>query len=204
MGQVLSTIAQDITSVVDAIGKTVTDVGGAVGQLTGITQGLTAAAAPATTLTAGASGYRRSSTIMFADPQDFNTALKATITAAKNAASGTFTKKWPTDTANGVDAGVVAGYNQGGDLTNVVNQITNDFTNWALPLSAPQIQQMAKTLAIQVQAQTGLAGVSDGTFYLNPNQSLLWVVSYGMFTVNQTQQGLVYAFTAGFDSGWGA
>ena len=205
MGQVISTIAGDITSVVEAIGKTVTDVGGAVGQLTGITSGLAAAAAPAPlALSAGARGYRLTSSLMFADPQDFNTALKATIAAAKNAASGTFTKRWPGESANGVDAGVVAGFNNNGDLTNIIKQIKNDFTIWALPLSDAQINQMAETLKIQVQAQTGLAGVSEGTFYLNPNQSLIWVVSYGLFQVNQTAQGLVYAFTAGFDSGWGA
>ena len=202
MGQVISAIAGDITSVVEAIGKTVTDVGGAVGQLTGITAGLTAAAAPVA-LSAGARGYRLTSSLMFADPQDFNTALKATIASAKNAASGTFTKKWPTETANGVDAGVVAGFNNNGDLTNIITQIKNDFTIWALPLSDVQINQMAETLKVQVQAQTGLAGVSEGTFYLNPNQSLIWVVAYGLFQVNQTEQGLVYAFTAGFDSGWG-
>lgn len=201
MGQVLSTLVQDVDDVITSIGKTVTDATKSVGQLTGIVDGFTKASQPATpALLQGRLPYRTSSVVIFSDAQDFNTALKGAVKSAKDAANKAFNAEWPDDSPAGTDSGIVASFNSSGDVTTILSQLKQDFTNWSLPLNDNQILQMAQTLQTQVTAQAGQAGVAHGTYHLNMNQSMVWVVTYGIFYVTQTTQGLVYAFTAALDS----
>jgi len=141
--------------------------------------------------------------IKFADPNNVPQAVAATMAAANTAASTAFTQQFSGVTAAGVDNGAVTGYQpSGGNLKNVEVQMLNDFNNWNLPLSAEQVADMVATIAIEMQAQLGLAGTAYGQYYLNENQMIDWVVAYGEFVITDTQNGLIYAFTAALGGGW--
>jgi hypothetical protein len=211
MGQVTSAIVSGIEGIADSIAKQATDTVATVGQLKAIATQLVAVPSlrfldsPGLQhLPPSALAYIfRAPSIAFADPASVQTALKAAMTGASGAVKATYKAQFPSVPAGGTDNGAVNPYNAGGDLSSVVSTIQTNFTNWNLPVDQTQMGQMAGTIQNEVQAQLGASGTAYGRFYLNANQSVVWAVAYGMFVVaTPSTNGLVYAFTAGLDSGF--
>jgi hypothetical protein len=199
MGNIVSTIGSDIDSVVTSVSKLVTDVGGAVKQLSSIASGF--AAPPAGQLSAAVktSPYA----ITLGDPNDINSALKAAMNGAKAKAMSLFAAQFSGVTAAGQDMGVVSGYVSGTtDVPCVVGQMTNDFKIWEISTDPTTIQGMATTIATNVNAQLGMTGTAQGHHSLNMNEKIDWVVAYGIFEMGDNSQGLVYAYVAALDSGF--
>lgn len=197
MGNIVSTIGSDIDSVVTSVSKLVTDVGGAVKQLTSIASGF--AAPPAGQLSAAlkSSPYA----ITLGDSGDIQTALKNAMNGAKARALSMFIAQFPGVTAAGQDMGVVKKYVSGTtDVPCVVDQMTNDFRTWEISTDPETIKGMAATIATNVNAQLGVAGAAQGHHSLNMNQKIDWVVAYGTFELSDNSQGLVYAYVAALES----
>ena len=189
MGNIVSAIGSDIDSVVESVGKLVTDVSAAVAQLTSIAEGF----APK-----GADVY----VVTLQDANDIDGALKNAMTGASSAASALFTSTWPSLTAAGVDNGVVQDYVAGGSVQCVVDQVTSDFTDWEIDADSKTAKEMANTIAQNVKAQMGTAGSAQGHYSINMNQQIDWTVAYGLFAIGSGKSGLVYAYTAAFSSGF--
>ena len=199
MGKVISTIGSDIESVVGSVSSLVTDVGGAVTQLTSIAAGFASPPVAPSLHFLKSSAY----SISLGDPTDINTALKNAMLAAKAAAAGLFAKTFPGVEAAGADFGVISGYvTTSGDVTCAAQQMASDFANWEISTDPATIQGMANTIATQVNAQMGMAGTAQGHHSLNMNEKIDWVVAYGIFTMGDNSSGLVYAYTAALDSGF--
>lgn len=200
MGKVISTIGSDIDAVIGSVSTLVTDVTGAVGQLKSIAAGMAAPVAPST------ANFKSSPYVVsLGDPNDINSALKDAMQGAKAKATAVFKTTWPDMEPAGADNGVITGYvTTSGDVTCAAAQMTNDFKNWEINADSATVQGMANTIATQVNAQIGMAGSAQGHHSLNMNQKINWVVAYGIFAMGNNQNGLVYAYTAALDSGFGS
>lgn len=190
MGKIVSDVGSNLDSVVSGIAGLVTNVTQAVTQLNGVAQGF---------VTPQADRYVVSMSV----PNDINGALKSAMTAALAKATAVFTKQWPDLTAAGADNGCVQAYVTGSSsVACVVDRLTSDFNTWEISADPTTIQQMANTIALNIQGQMGLAGSASGHHALNMNQSINWAVAYGLFQIDVNNQGLIYAYTAALDSGF--
>lgn len=198
MGKIISDIGSDINSVVDSVGKLVTDVSSAVGQLTTIASGFSTPPAPEKNQLLKSTEY----VATLGDPEDINSALKSAMSAAQTKVSSVFSSTFSGVTAAGVDNGVVSDYVTGEGVSCVIKQMTQDFKNWQIDADNATIEGMANTIATQISAQIGIAGTSQGHHSINMNQQIDWAVAYGLFAMGNNQQGLVYAYTAALDSGF--
>lgn len=197
MGAIVSSLTTSIDVVANDIAKLVTDSGNAVDNLARIAKNITAPPVngPTQFMTTGL-------ILSFDSGDDVPSALKSTMKALRKAAENTFTNKFPDTDMAGSEFGVVKGYKENAALDCVIAQMKQDFSNWQVPVDQKTIGNMAKTIALEVNAQMGAAGLTHGHHNLNLNQEIDWVVSYGLFVIDadKNEQGLVYAFAAGFST----
>jgi hypothetical protein len=203
MGQIISAVGQDLDDVVGGITKLVTDVGTTVQQVTQLASSFVGAAPPV-----AAMAHAHVHTVeKFDDDQTLAANIKTAMTNSKTAVSKTFAAKFPNDATASVniDNGIVnnfCGGGSGADVTPVIKQITNDFSNWAYGADKKAIQAMAQTISTQINAQMGATGTAYGTHNVDMNESIDWVVAYGEFQITTNTRGLIYAFGAVWNSGW--
>jgi len=116
---------------------------------------------------------------------------------------GELTKKWKTQFPSNDPAGSDNGYMEpltanipGTAPKCVVDQITNDLDAWELPTSSEAATKIAKMITGELSAQGGVLGFQQGRTQVTSNETILWMVGYGSFDVTQTEQGVVYVFSA--------
>ncbi|MGI9261836.1 MAG: hypothetical protein ACR2QR_07360 [Woeseiaceae bacterium] len=141
--------------------------------------------------------------IVLLEQTDGHQAAQAALKGGKQAASAKYKAAFSEVPAAGVDGGYIQGYNAGGDPSSAIKQMQTAFQNWNIPTIHNTPGKMMETIQTQVAATMGQTGTAHGRMYINQNQSICWVVAYGEFAVSETANGLIYAFTAGLDSGWG-
>ena len=202
MGKIISDIGSDIGHVVDSVSKLVTDVGAAVEQLDAITAKFVAPVDSASFFPAPDAGP--SFVVTRSDAEDINGALKEAMKAARKSALTAFKKQWPSVEPAGSDDGVVADYVAGGNAECAHKQMNQDFKNWEIDADPAATREMTSTLVSQISAQLGAAGNTQGHHSLNMNQQINWTLAYGLFTMGNDKQGLVYAYAAAMDSGFGS
>jgi len=202
MGNIVSDITSGIDGVVSSVTKGITDVGSAVTGLTSIASSLMSVVPVAVML--DSPGRRMSSyTVTQSDANDLNSALKSAMGGALSAAKKMFASQFPNSSPAGFDNGVVMSYVSGQGVSCVVAQMTQDFQNWEIDADTDTIAGMAATIAQQISSQGGFAGTAQGHHNIDANQQINWAVAYGIFTTGLNQKGLVYAYTASLDGGFG-
>jgi hypothetical protein len=80
----------------------------------------------------------------------------------------------------------------------VISQITDDFSNWNLPVDNDAINQMGVQMVNELVARGGFVSGSYGISSIGANQSLYWGVSLiAQLIDNATmEEGVIYAFAA--------
>ena len=95
----------------------------------------------------------------------------------------------------GPDSGYVEGYiGSMSEAECVIDQLQLDFKNWNVSTDRSLAEDMSRTLQEEIQVKLGEAGVSYGEKNLGPNEILIWTMSYGLFPITQSSNGLIYAF----------
>lgn len=141
--------------------------------------------------------------IVLLEATDGHQAAQAALKSAKHASSAKYKASFSDVPAAGVDGGYIQNYNAGGDISSATKQMHNAFEIWNIPTINNTPGKMMETIQIEVAATMGQTGTSHGRMYINQNQSICWVVAYGEFAISESANGLIYAFSAGLDSGWG-
>jgi hypothetical protein len=78
----------------------------------------------------------------------------------------------------------------------VIDQVTQDFSNWGLPTNTKTATVIAKTIAGELVYQGGVTNFTQGTLQVTSNESIVWMAGYGVFDIQQDQHGAVYCFGA--------
>lgn len=216
MGQLISALKNGINTILDDVSKLVTDVTATVGNLTSMTAGFSAVTALSTRRQLAAlvpSGVLPPVVtigVTVGDGDDsVSSALDAALVGASDAASTLFGDKFDGASPAGTDNGVVKGFKANGkDTSSIHDQMVLDFGNWGLSDDPKIADKMIATLKSQMKAKIGQAGTSFGSYTLNRNQKIQWTIAYGEFLISgsgtESVNGLVYAFSAGLKTGWGA
>lgn len=197
MGNIVSAINSDITTVVKTVTEGITDVGAAVTSLKGITSSFLLPASPPQSQ----AGFHTSNYIVSSNSSDdVDSALKETIQMVKKGVNDTFKNTFKGSTAAGTDYGIVQAYVLGGGVACVAKQIEMVFDNWGINADSQTAQTMAETIAEEITAKAGGPGVAHGHHTIDGAQRINWAVGYGIFATGRDKKGLVYAFTASFDT----
>lgn len=198
MGEIITVVA-GVAEVAATIASLVSNANSTIQQVNSLTSGFgqITGGAPVSFFAAPEAGGNTGETGVIS-------ALKAAMAGAKNASTGAFKTQFPQSTASGTDYGVINNFFATGDPQTIVKQLIVDMEAWQLPVSEQAAGLLAVQMKTDVDAQIGNVGTNHGIYAINMNQSLIYTIAYGEFAITQTSNGLVYAFTAGLDSGWGA
>jgi len=188
MGQFVSTLVKGIDSVASDIASAVSDAGTTAAQLTDIAKQFTPPVLHRFTVAQ--------------DAPPLTTSIKNAMTSCQTAVTDFFKTQFGTDVGSNADNGCVQSYQDNGDIKTVIGQMTKDFTNWGIDADPKAIGLMAATIQEEVVAKGGLKGVSFGTYNIDSNDSIDWVVGYATFQITPENKGLVYAFCAQVSGGW--
>jgi len=188
MGQFVSTVVKGIDAVANGIASAVSDVTATTAQILQVTQQFTPPVLH--------------HSLIAMDAPSLSANIKTMMTQCVTAVVGLFKTQFGTDPGTNTDNGCVQSYSDDGDVKTVVSQITQDFNNWSIEADAKAIAMMASTIQREVVAKAGKTGVSYGTYNIDSNQSIDWVVGYGTFQITPENKGLVYGFAAQLNGGW--
>lgn len=224
MGKIMSAITTGIDGIIGAITSTVTDATATAAQLTTLATNFAVPASPAIkapALHGYAVGLHKSylperSLILSDDQQDLGPLIKSTLKAALAKSQAVFTSTYVGDTGVHSDNGLVNNYCGTGAgaqpsdptveaaITQLKQQLSQNFVNWQYPVEDDMLQNMAQTMVLEVFDKAGSGDTSVGTYSINVNQSIDWTLTYGLFSVteNPSTQGLIYAFSSAFNSGF--
>ena len=207
MGTVLSTVAEGAASIVSGLAGLIADNPEAVrqvGHLAGQFAKQKAQQDMVLALRAGLELPVEYPRIVLLEATDSQQASSAALKGAKHAASAKYKAAFSdVPAAAAPDGGYIPNYKAGGDVSSATKQMHLAFENWNIPTINDTPARMMETIQAEVTAMMGQNGTAHGRMYINRNQSICWVVAYGEFAVSDTANGLIYAFTAGLDSGWG-
>jgi len=227
MGQIVSAATSTVGSVISGIASSVTDVAGVAAQLSQLAANFSPPAPPAVNATALPKGYavglRKSATpgrsvlLTNDDPQqNIGSLIKSTMKAALGNSQSVFAATYVGDTGIRSDYGLVNNYCGTGAnaepsnpaymaaVTTLKMALSTNFVNWQFPVEDAMLNNMAETMVTEVFTKAGAASSSVGTYSISTNQSIDWVLSYGLFVVTESPstQALIYAFSAAFNSGF--
>jgi hypothetical protein len=208
MGQFISAIVTSVDDICQTIAKTATNVGSTVTQLGTVAAGFTTSTAlfksPALKHVQSLHLQASPAPSTANDAGDVPSALKSAMAGAQSATEALFKTLYSSVTAGGSDKGVDQNFNANGDVSTVATLIKQDFDNWQIAADPTTMNDIANTIKNGATFQMGASGTQHGVHNINLNQRIVWTAAYGMFSIDaaSNKNGLVYAFTAGFDSGF--
>lgn len=101
----------------------------------------------------------------------------------------------PSSNTDGGYCGPLSSVNSGMAPTCAVTQISDDFSNWGIPLSGVPIT-IAKQITTEILSKGGQPGFSSGTHQVTSSESIYWMCGYLTINITQTEQGILYVFGA--------
>jgi len=224
MGKIISAITDGIDGIVGAITSTVTDAAATAAQLTTLATSFAVTPSPslkAPALKGYAVGLHKNhafnrSLLLSDDQQDIGPLIKSTMKAALAKSQNVFASTYTGDTGIHSDNGLVNNYcGNGADaqpsdptveaaIVQLKQQLSQNFMNWQFPVNDDMLQNMAQTMVLEVFTKAGTGDTSVGTYSISNNQSIDWTLTYGLFSITESPstQGLIYAFSAAFNSGF--
>jgi hypothetical protein len=219
MGQIVSELISSAETIVDDFAKTVTDISKVITQLKSIRN--SAGPSMTTLFTFLPSEVSLPNTINLSylaipnpatpdtdSPADSsgdsrNTVQEEsnnTLNDLANSVRDGFKKQYPKVTPS-TDRGIIQPST--GDGSCVVEQIKRDLTNWNLPSDETVAKQIVDTIRGNSDLTVGLFGFQHGIHYVNANQSIVWVCTYGTIETmpasgsQNSVNAIFYAFGAG-------
>jgi hypothetical protein len=223
MGKIVSAVAGGITDVINGVSSAVSDVASTAAQLGKLAENFAVpvaavlgAAKPGNGYAVGRHQQKRSFLLGDGAQEDIGSLIKSTMKQAVAKAQSVFTNTYVGENGIRTDSGLVQNYCGTGvgagpspeaielAISQVSSQIQQNFNNWQFPSTPDMCYEMSKTIVQEVFAKAGAGDTSVGTYSVTVNQSIDWVIAYGLFdvTVNPSTQALIYAFAAASNGGF--
>lgn len=200
MGAVTSAIVGGIDGIAAGITSVAADVGAVGKALTGLAASFAKTPASHGAITIFALGPHKNHKGIFLGDDPVTNGLAQCQTAAKARVLSNWKIDFPGSSLPQSDFGSVADFTPGGNMTSMINQLTNDFSVWGISLNSTQIQQIANSIVSNVVSTGGQASDLHFVTYISLNQAVNIELTYGTYVFQDNNHAnhtyLVYAFAA--------